>query len=336
MLTMKITGERWPTRSPFRISGYTFTDCEVIVVEPSREGVRGRGEAAGVYYHGETVSSMTEQIEQVRPAIESGPTRQGLRALLPPGGARCALDCALWDLEAKLTGVPAFRSAGLETLRPLETTYTVGAGSPQEMAATAASYTTARRLKIKLTGQDDAARLRAVRAAKPDAWIGIDANQGLTRRSLEALLPVLVELDVQLIEQPLPVGRDEDLRGLDSPLPLAADESVQSLPDIARLQGIYQVINIKLDKCGGLTEALDMAREVRRLGMRPMVGCMQGTALAIAPACVVGALCEIVDLDAPTFLTHDREPPAVYRDGTVACPPDWGFPLPSQSKKVTA
>ena len=155
-------------------------------------------------------------------------------------------------------------------------------------------------------------------------------------RTLERLMPTLVELDVQLIEQPLPVGRDEELRGLDSPLPIAADESVQSLADVARLQGLYQVVNIKLDKCGGLTEALDMAREVRRLGMRPMVGCMQGTTLAIAPACIVGALCEIVDLDAPTFLSADRTPSALYRGGSVTCPEDWGFPQPNCPSEARA
>lgn len=336
MLALKITAERWPTRSPFRISGYTFTDCEVIVVELSGDGIRGRGEAAGVYYHDETIASMTAQIDQLRPVIEAGISRQQLRGLLHPGGARCALDCALWDLEAKQSGVPAFRTAGLSELPALETTFTVGAGSPQEMAQIATSYASAARVKLKLTGEGDEARLRAVRTARPDVWIGVDANQGLTRRTLEALMPTLVELDVQLIEQPLPVGHDEELRGLASPLPIAADESVQSLADIAQLQGLYQVVNIKLDKCGGLTEALDMAREVRRVGMRPMVGCMQGTTLAIAPACIVGALCEIVDLDAPTFLSTDRIPSALYRDGRVACPEDWGFPQPNRPPEVRA
>jgi L-alanine-DL-glutamate epimerase-like enolase superfamily enzyme len=336
MLKMTITPEHWPTRNPFRISGYTFTDCEVIVVELSSDGVCGRGETAGVYYHEETVASMTAQLERVRAQIESGASRQRLRELLPAGGARCALDCALWDLEAKQSGVPVFRKAGLQALHPLQTTYTVSAGPASEMADTALAYPSAAHLKLKLTGEEDEARLRAVRSVRPEAWIAVDANQGLTRRSLEELLPVLVELDIQLIEQPLPVGCEAQLRGLDSPIPMAADESVQSLRDVVRAQGLFQVVNIKLDKCGGLTEALDMVREIRRLGMKPMVGCMQGTTLSIAPACVVGALCEIVDLDAPMFLTNDRVPSAVYQNGTVTCPADWGFPSSGALAEVTA
>jgi L-alanine-DL-glutamate epimerase-like enolase superfamily enzyme len=194
------------------------------------------------------------------------------------------------------------------------------------MAHVASSYAPAPRLKLKLTGTgEDVERVRAVRGARPEAWIGVDANQGWTRHSLEALLPALVELEVKLIEQPLPAGRDAELRGLHSPIPLAADESVQSLADLTRVEGIFDVVNIKLDKCGGLTEALEMAREIRRLGMTPMVGCMSATTLAIAPACVVGELCDLVDLDAPLFLASDRAPSASYRDGMIQCPEDWGF-----------
>lgn len=333
MPKMAVAAERWPTRDEFRIAGYTFTDCEVIVVELEYEGIRGRGEAAGVYYHQETPAGMVAQLEQVRSAVESGISRQELRELLPPGGARCALDSALWDLAAKLSGVPAFQAAGLEEPRGLETTYTVGAGPAEEMAATAAAYVPAGRLKVKLTGREDEVRLRAVRTARPDAWIAVDANQGLTRESLIRLLPVLVELDIRLIEQPLPVGSEEQLRDVDSPIPLAADESVQSLKDVPGAEGLFQVVNVKLDKCGGLTEALDMVREIRRLGMRPMVGCMQGTTLSIAPACIVGGLCEVVDLDAPTFLKTDRVPSAKYGNGRVICPRDWGYAQSDNSQR---
>ena len=327
MLQLTVTAERWPMREAIRISGYTFTHFDLLVVEAALDGVRGRGEASGVFYRGETPERMAGQIESVRSRIEAGITRESLKTVLPPGGARAAVDAALWDLEAKATGVPVHRIAGTGPPRPLPTTYTVGADTPARMARIARSYAPAPRLKLKLTGgAEDIERLRAVRAARPEAWIGIDANQGLTRRSLEMLLPVLQELDVRLIEQPLAVGHDAELEGLRSPIPLAADESVQSLADLPRAQGIFDVVNIKLDKCGGLTEALEMVREVRRLGMKPMVGCMSATTLAIAPACIVGQLCELVDLDAPMFLASDRSPAAVYRDGLIQCAADWGFP----------
>lgn len=329
MLKLTVTRERWPLKEAFRISGYAFTHFDLVVVEVVREGIRGRGEASGVFYLGETPESMVGQIERVRGQVEHGISREELKALLPPGGARSAIDAALWDLEAKCTGVPAYRIAGVGSPQPLATTYTVGADTPARMAHIARSYAPAPRLKLKLTGEsEDVERLRAVREARPDAWIGVDANQGLTRRSLEALLPLLEELGVGLIEQPLVAGRDVELRGLHSPIPVAADESAQSVADLAGLQGIFDVVNIKLDKCGGLTEALEMVREIRRLGMKPMVGCMPATALAIAPAYVVGQLCDLVDLDAPMLLASDRAPAAIYRDGMIHCPESWGYPLP--------
>lgn len=319
--------ECWPTKAPFKITGYTFTDCDVVVATLSADGISGMGEAAGVYYHDETPERLLAQIEAMRPQLEAGIARDDLRELMPPGGARNALDSALWDLGAKRSGTPAFVTAGLTALAPLQTTYTVGAASPREMAHAAKSFAPAQRLKLKLTGEDDAARLRAVREARPDAWIGIDANQGLTRSSLEALLPVLVDLDVSLIEQPNRVGEEESLRGLNSPIPLAADESVQAFADIARLRGIFDVINIKLDKCGGLTEALAMIAEIRRLGMKPMVGCMQGTSLGMAPGFLAGQLCDYVDLDAAMFLKKDRDTAFVYSDGMIEPPQSgWGFP----------
>lgn len=325
MPTLNVRIEHWPFKTPFRISGYVFTEAEVVVVELSRKGVTGSGEATGVYYRKETRPLLVSQIEAVRDDVERGISRGELRELMPAGGARNALDCALWDLEAKETGMSAWQTAGVGNIRPLRTTYTVGAGSPEEMAVLARSYASAPRLKVKLTGQDDAPRIRAIRAMRPEAWIGVDANQGFTRASLEKILPVLVEADVSLIEQPLAVGHEAELEGLRSPIPLAADESLQTLKDIPKLKGRFDVANIKLDKCGGLTEALLMVSAIRDAGLRPMVGCMEGTSLAMMPGCVVGQLCEIVDIDAPLILAKDRRPSVTYRDGEVTCPSDgWG------------
>ena len=326
-MKLEATQERWPTKAPFKITGHTFNDADLVVVTLSADGVSGMGETAGVYYHDETPEALLAQIEAMRPKLEAGVSREELRVLMPPGGARNAIDCALWDFEAKRSGTPAFVTAGLTSLAPLPTTYTIGAGTPEEMAREAASFSPALRLKLKLTGEGDAERLGAVRAARPDAWIGIDANQGHTRRSLDALLPLLTDLKIALIEQPVRIGEEESLRGLNSPIPLAADESVQALTDIAHLSGIFDVINIKLDKCGGLTEALAMIAEVKKRGMKPMVGCMQGSSLGMAPGYLAGQLCDYVDLDAALFLKKDREPAMVYRDGVIEPPHSgWGFP----------
>ncbi|MGH8112848.1 MAG: dipeptide epimerase [Rhodanobacteraceae bacterium] len=322
---MEVATEEWPMRAPFHITDYTFTGARVLVVTLRDQGAIGRGEASGVYYHDETPERMTEQVEAVRDRIEAGIDRNALRELLPPGGARNALDCALWDLEAKRTAVPAWKTAGVRQPVPLRTTFTISADSPAHMAEVARGYADVRAIKLKLTGHDAAVCVEAVRAARPDVWLGVDANQGFTRRSLEELIPSLVEARVGLIEQPLPHGEDGALTGLQSPIPLAADESLQSLYDIEPLAAHYDVINIKLDKCGGLTEGLSMAQEARRHGLRVMVGCMNGTSLAMAPAFVLGQLCDFVDLDAPTFLARDRKPSAEYVGGNIWCPETvWG------------
>jgi L-alanine-DL-glutamate epimerase-like enolase superfamily enzyme len=199
------------------------------------------------------------------------------------------------------------------------------------MAATALAYRDARAIKLKLTGEPiDADRVRAVRSARPDVWLGVDGNQGFTRPALEKLLPVLVDTKVALIEQPLPIGQEALLDGLRSPIPLAADETVQSLADVASLLGRFQVMNIKLDKCGGLTEGLAMARTARELGLDVMVGNMLGTSLAMAPAFVLGQLCKVVDLDGPLFLAADRAAAVGYKGGYINCPPGlWGRVAPS-------
>jgi L-Ala-D/L-Glu epimerase len=325
-VTLQVSVEKWPLKEPFRITGYTFLDVDVVVAAISCRGHTGRGEAAGVYYRGETAASMTTQIEAVRAEIEAGIDREALRRLLPAGGARNAIDCALWDLEAHLSGMPAWKIAGLNAPVPLVTTFTIGADDPEKMAQTATSYVGAQAIKLKLTGTPvDAERVRVVRAARPEAWLAVDANQGFTRASLADLMPVLVDARVGLIEQPFPIGREADLDGLRSPIPIAADESVQDLNDVPGLVGRFDIVSIKLDKSGGLTEGLAMARHARALGLGVMVGNMTGTALAMAPAALVGQLCRIVDLDGPIFLRNDREPGVVYEHGTVWCPPEvWG------------
>jgi L-alanine-DL-glutamate epimerase-like enolase superfamily enzyme len=324
-MQLEVRAESWAYATPFRITNFVFTAAEVLVVSLRDGPHAGRGEAAGVYYHGETPASMAAQIEAVRGAIEAGAGREALRALLPPGGARNGLDAALWDLEAKRRGEPAWRIAGEAAPRALRTTFTVSAGPPDAVAEAARGFADARAIKLKLTEDDPAGCVRAVRAARPDVWLGVDANQGLNRRTLEALLPALVEARVALIEQPVPVGQDASLDGLESPIDLAADESVLTLADLPGLVGRYEVVNIKLDKCGGLTEGLAMAREARRLGLKVMVGCMSGTSLAIAPAFVLGQLCDLVDLDSPVFLSEDRAPAAAYADGDIWCPDAlWG------------
>jgi L-Ala-D/L-Glu epimerase / N-acetyl-D-glutamate racemase len=320
-LTLRVAVEQWPLVTPLRITGHTWHTLDAVVVSIEKEGHVGCGEAAGVYYRQDTPELALKEIESLRATIEAGISRESIQKLLPPGGARNALDCALWDLEAKLTGRPVWQMAGLEEPRPLITTMTCGAGTPESMAATALSYAQARAIKLKLTGDPvDRERVRAVRHARPDVWLAVDANQGFTLEFLEWLMPVLVEAHVELIEQPFAIGREKLLDGLRAPIPIAADESVQSRVDIPGLLGRFDVVNIKLDKCGGLTEGLAMARAARQSGLRTMVGSMTGTSLAMAPAFLVGQLCEVVDLDGPIFLKTDRSVTVDYTEGFIRCP----------------
>jgi L-alanine-DL-glutamate epimerase-like enolase superfamily enzyme len=320
--------ETWPTKAPFHITGYTFTAFEAVVVTLQEGEHIGRGEGLGVYYRNDTPASMLAQIEALRPRIEAGLTRDELQRLLPAGGARNALDCALWDLEAKRGGEPVWKLAGQQAPHPLLTTFTVSADQPSVMARDAVAYTQARAIKLKLTGDaHNAERVRAVRAARPDVWLMVDANQGLTRETFAELLPTLLETRVDVVEQPFPVGNEAWLDGLERRIRIAADESVQDRSDLSKVVGRVDIVNIKLDKCGGLTEALALATEARRLGFDLMVGNMSGSSLAMAPSFLVGQLCEVVDLDGPTFLTTDRTPAATYEDGKVWCPESlWGSP----------
>lgn len=320
-LTLDYRVESFPLASPFRISGHVFTEAPVVVVTLSDGVHAGRGEAAGVYYCGDDVAAMAAAIDAVRSDVEAGITRDVLQSLLPAGGARNAIDCALWELDARRTGTPVHKMADLPEPRPLRTTFTLGADDPDVMATGARRYEQARALKLKLTGELDLdiARVDAVRAARPDCWIGVDANQGFVIGDLDRLIAALVVADVKLLEQPLARGREADLDGYRSPIPLAADESVLTLADIDGLVGRFDVVNIKLDKCGGLTEGLAMAHRARELGLGVMVGNMVSSSLAMAPAFIVGQLCDIVDLDGPIFLAADRTPSIEYRDGDAWC-----------------
>lgn len=329
-LRLEVATETLRLAKPFRIAGHVFETSEIVVVTLRADDLAGRGEASGVFFLGDDMPHMCAALEDARSAIQAGPGRQELRSILPPGGARNAVDAALWDLEAQRAGRPVWELAGLPSPKPLRTTFTLGADTPEVMAANASAYADARSIKVKLTGDVDldGARVRAIRAARPDVWLGVDGNQGFARGQLAELIPVLVEANVSLLEQPLARGREADLEGLNSPVPIAGDESIVSLSDVAGAVGRFDVINIKLDKCGGLTEGLMMAAEARRLGLGVMVGTMVGTSLATAPGFVLGQVCDLVDLDGPTFLAEDRTPSVEYRDGTVWAGPEvWGSPV---------
>jgi L-Ala-D/L-Glu epimerase len=320
-LRLTVAVERLKFSAPFRIAGFVFEHQDAVLVTLD-DGVHlGRGEACGVFYLADGVEQMVAAIESHRRDIEAGCDRRALQQLLPPGGARTALDCAFWELESRHAGKPVWQLAGLERPKPLVTTFTLGADEPAVMAAGARRYAQARAIKVKLTGEleKDMARVDAVRGARPDVWLGVDANQGYGAEQLPALATRLAAFGVELIEQPLARGHDRQLEGFKSPIPLAADESVQGLTDVAGLVGRFEVVNIKLDKCGGLTEGLAMAREAQRLGLKVMVGNMMGSSLAMAPAFLVGQLCDVVDLDGPTFLATDRVPSVSYRDGRIWC-----------------
>lgn len=312
---------------PFRISGYVFESSDVVVVTLSDGEWCGRGEGGGVYYLGDDVPHMLADIEAARPAIEAGLTRDELRTVMPAGGGRNAVDCALWELEAAKAGKPVWQLAGLSEVKPLRTTFTLGADTPEVMAEGARKYRDAKSIKVKLTGELalDIQRVAAIRAARPDVWLGVDGNQGFKIAELDELVAALVANDVSLLEQPLARGREADLEGYRSAVPIAGDESLLTLDDVAGAVGRFDVVNIKLDKCGGLTEGLLMAAEARRLGLGVMVGNMVGTSLAMAPGFVLGQGCDIVDLDGPIFLAQDRAPGVTYKDGTIVSGPEvWG------------
>jgi len=326
-LTLELDYESLPLAAPFHIAGHVFEAMPAIVVTLRNGGYCGRGEAAGVFYNNDTPETMLTTLEALRPQIEAGIDRERLRTLLSTGGARNALDCALWELESQRSGQPVWKLAGIDGVRPLLTTFTVGADAPVVMAERAAAYAQARALKLKLTGELelDIARVQAVRARCPEPWIGVDANQGYRAEHLPELLPALVEAGVSLLEQPCVRGRESALEGIEHLLPFASDESILDLAELETRHHYFEVINIKLDKCGGLTEGLLMAARARALGKQVMVGNMGGTSLAAAPGFVLGQLCDVVDLDGPIFLARDRAPTVRYEDGYVFCGDEvWG------------
>ena len=310
----------WPLREPFVISRGSQTTCEVIVVQLAAGGFVGRGEAVGVDYHGETIDSMRAQIEGVRQVIERGIDRRELLEILPAGGARNALDAALWDLEAKRTGTSVWELAGIARPRTLSTCETIGIRSIAEYEARARSLARYEWIKIKVSDDKPLEAVAAVRRGAPASHLVVDANQAWSVETLQKLAPALAQLRVDLLEQPVRVTDDAPLARLDLPVPVCADEPANTVEDLPRLVDRYDFVNIKLDKSGGLTAALDFAHAARAAGMRLMVGCMVGGSLAMAPAMVVAQLCEIADLDGPLLQAEDWPDAIDYRDGVMSLP----------------
>ncbi len=323
---ISVRTETWPSLVPFRISGITFDDFPLIVCDIEENGVTGSGEALGVYYFDETPESMAAQIEGVAEELAAGTDRRQLLQLLPPGGARLAVDSALWDIEAQQSGITAWTSAGVEEAA-VETVFTIGLEpEPCDMAAKAAAATAYSLLKIKLSDDRPVERIAAIRQARPDSRMIVDVNQGWGFTQLVACAPELHVLGVQMIEQPLPRGRDDALEGYQSPVPLCADESCLHLGELEEAASRYDMINIKLDKTGGLTHALELAQAARDIGMRLMAGSMGGTSLSMAPTHVVAQLCEFADIDGPLLIGDDRPGGLQYNGGVVSLPAHgfWG------------
>jgi L-Ala-D/L-Glu epimerase len=325
-MRLEVETESWPYAKPFRISRGVETALEVIVVTLHDEsGNVGRGEAAGVEYAGETIASMRSQLAAIEPALQAGLTREEAQQLLPAGGARNALDCALWDLEAKATGVSVWSRLGLEP-HSVTSCLTIGIDSLDAMGRSAAAAINMPLLKVNVDARQHIEAVRRVHAASPGAAILVDPNQAWTLALLNELAPQLQPLGVVLIEQPLPVGASADLARYRGAIPLAADEACADRRSLATLSSAYRYVNIKLDKAGGLTEALALSEAARGAGFHIMVGCMAGTSLAMAPGMVVAQHAEFVDLDGPLLHTHDRTPAIEYRDGVMELAPRelWG------------
>jgi L-alanine-DL-glutamate epimerase-like enolase superfamily enzyme len=323
-LTVRI--ERWPIAGRFAIARGAKTEAVVVVAELTDGGAVGRGECVPYGRYGETVERVAAAIEARRSDVANGLTRAALQAAMPAGAARNALDCALWDLEAKRTGEPAHVLAGLPAPHALNTAYTISLGSPVEMAEAAGRAADRPILKVKLGTAGDPERIAAVRRAAPSAELIVDANEGWTAADLAANLAACAAAGVTLVEQPLPADDDDALAAIPHPVPVCADESVHDRASLARLTGRYEAVNIKLDKTGGLTEALAMARDAERLGFAVMVGCMVATSLAMAPAMLVAQRARHVDLDGPLLLAQDR-PNGLHCVGSLLHPPTpalWG------------
>ena len=323
---LSVSVERWPIRGGFTISRNSKQEAVVVVATISDGAHQGRGECVSYARYGESVEGVVQAIEVCAPAIGQGLDRVGLQDLLSAGAARNAVDCALWDLEAKRSGRSVAELAGLAPLRAVETAFTISLASPEEMAARARDASRYPLLKLKLGGDGDEVRLVAVRQAVPNARLIADANEAWRTPNLERLLAAAKAAGIELIEQPLPAGDDALLEHVARIVPLCADESAHDRASLATIARRYDAVNIKLDKTGGLTEALATAAEARRLGLKIMVGCMVATSLAMAPALLLAQDADFVDLDGPLLLERDRVPGLSYSSGTIMPAPAalWG------------
>ena len=323
---ISVEAERFPIAGTFTISRGSKTEAEVITCTISDGDNRGWGECVPYKRYGETMDGVRDAIEAMRRQIEGGLSRKDLLDAMPAGAARNAIDCALWDLEAKMSGIAVADAIHAVPLSALETAYTLSLGEPEAMAAQARANAGRPLLKVKIGGDNDMARIRAVTEAAPDSRIILDANEGWTDANIVENLAFAAEHGIALIEQPLPAGHDAILRHIAHPVPICADESVHEARDLEALVGLYDAVNIKLDKSGGLTAALTLRDRARELGFEVMVGCMVGTSLAMAPAVLLAQGAEFVDLDGPLLLARDRHPGLVY-EGSLVSPPDrmlWG------------
>lgn len=326
MATLSLSVERFPIAGTFTIARGSKTEAVVVEARLTADGITGRGECVPYGRYGETVESVTADIEALRADIAAGLTREALQHRLPAGAARNALDCAFWDLEAKRGGLRAAELAGLAPLKPLVTAYTLSLDTPEAMARAAAAAAARPLLKLKLGAPGDSRRLAAIRAAAPDARLIVDANEGWAPADLQDLMDVCFATGVELIEQPLPAGKDDVLARIERRVPVCADESVHDRAGLAALADRYDAVNIKLDKAGGLTEALALADAAQGLGFSLMVGCMLASSLAMAPAMLVAQRAQVVDLDGPLLLARDRVPGLTY-EGALVYPPEadlWG------------
>ncbi len=326
MIGLGVRTESWPIRGGFAISRGRKTEAQVVVVELTQGDAVGRGECVPYQRYGESLEGVVAAIEGLRDALAGGLDRVGLQRTLPAGAARNALDCAFWDLEAQQRGSRVWQLLGLDPPRPVTTAYTLSLESPETMARAAAENAWRPLLKLKLAGPEDLARVEAVRAAAPESRLVVDANEGWTPGLYAELAPHLATLGVELIEQPLAAGQDAALATMQRPVKVAADESCHDLATLAGLKGRYDMVNIKLDKTGGLTEALRVKQTARAEGFGIMVGCMLATSLAMAPALLVAQEAEVVDLDGPLLLEHDR-PGGLRFEGSLIHPSDsklWG------------
>ena len=324
--TIGFASERWPLKTPFRIARGVRTVSDVVTVTIGEDGLYGRGEGAVTPRYGESVETMLEQLASVEAALAAGMGRDELRDLLPPGSARNAADCALWDLETRLH--PGRPVLGLAVLTPIPTALTIGIDTPAAMGEAARALRGATIVKVKVDGDECEARLRAVRAEVPEARLIVDANEAWSMTLVDHMQPILAELGVEFLEQPLHAGADSALEGYRPLVPICADESCHTSADIARLKTRYNMVNIKLDKTGGLTEALDLSAAARAAGMHIMVGCMISTSLSIAPAFHVAAAAECADLDGPLWLREDRTGGVTLAPRGIMHPPAADFWAP--------